>query len=195
MEKSNRLTAKDLINVGIYTAIYLVVVFLVGMFNAIPFLYPVIYFVAPLLAGVPLMLFLTKVKKFGMVLIMSVICGIFWFLVGYTWIPIVSYLIAGILTELVLKMAKYKNFKLLAIGYWVFSLGLIGCQMPMWVMTDSYMGYVRNSMGVQYAEQLAYYMPWWIGLVGIGLIFAGAMLGARLGRKMLKKHFERAGIV
>ena len=41
MEKSNRLTAKELINVGIYTAIYIVIFFVVGMLNAIPVMYPV----------------------------------------------------------------------------------------------------------------------------------------------------------
>lgn len=36
------LSAKDLINVGIYTAIYLVIFFVAGMMNAIPILYPAI---------------------------------------------------------------------------------------------------------------------------------------------------------
>lgn len=34
----NRLTAKDLINVGIYTAIYLVIFFVTGMIGAVPIL-------------------------------------------------------------------------------------------------------------------------------------------------------------
>ena len=31
--------------------------------------------------------------------------------------------------------------------------------------------------------------------VGFALLFVGGILGALLGHKMLKKHFERAGIV
>ena len=34
--ESKKLKAKDLINVGIYTAIYIVIFFVVGMLNAIP---------------------------------------------------------------------------------------------------------------------------------------------------------------
>ena len=41
--QSKNLNAKDLIHVGIYTAMYLVVVFEFGMLNAIPFLYPLVY--------------------------------------------------------------------------------------------------------------------------------------------------------
>ena len=63
--QSNKLNAKDLINVGIYTAIYLVVFFVIGMLNAIPVLYPLTYFIAPVVTGIPFMLFLTKVDKFG----------------------------------------------------------------------------------------------------------------------------------
>ena len=71
------LSAKDLINVGIYTAIYLVIFFMVGMMNAIPILYPAIYLVIPIVTGIPFMLFLTKTEKFGMVTIMSIIIGVF----------------------------------------------------------------------------------------------------------------------
>ena len=51
------------------------------------------------------------------------------------------------------------------------------------------------SMGEQYASELAHYMPSWMGIAAIAIIFIGSLLGALLGRKMLKKHFERAGIV
>ena len=76
METNKKLKAKDLINVGIYTAIYIVIFFVVGMLNAIPVLYPFLYVLIPLISGIPFMLFLTKTEKFGMVTIMSVICGV-----------------------------------------------------------------------------------------------------------------------
>ena len=38
-------------------------------------------------------------------------------------------------------------------------------------------------------------MPSWMLYVGFALLFVGGILGALLGHKMLKKHFERAGIV
>ena len=38
--QSNKLNAKDLIHVGIYTAIYIVIFFAIGMLGAIPILYP-----------------------------------------------------------------------------------------------------------------------------------------------------------
>ena len=136
--ESKKLKAKDLINVGIYTAIYIVIFFAVGMLNAIPVLYPFLYILIPLISGIPFMLFLTKVDKFGMVTIMSVICGVFWFLMGYTWTALVGYVIFGVISDFVLRTGKYKSFKIDVIGYWLFSCGMIGCQAPMWVMADTY---------------------------------------------------------
>ena len=130
-----------------------------------------------------------------MVTIMSVICGVFWFLMGYTWTAIVGYVVFGIIADLVLKAGKYKSFKVDVIGYWLFSCGMIGCQAPMWVMADTYMAQVEASMGEQYASELAHYMPSWMGIAAIAIIFVGSLLGALFGHKMLKKHFERAGIV
>ena len=193
--ETNKLKAKDLINVGIYTAIYIVIFFVVGMLNAIPVLYPLLYVLIPLISGIPFMLFLTKIEKFGMVTIMSVICGVFWFLMGYTWTAIVGYVVFGIIADLVLKAGKYKSFKVDVIGYWLLSCGMIGCQAPMWVMADTYMAQVEASMGEQYASELAHYMPSWMGIAAIAIIFVGSLLGALFGHKMLKKHFERAGIV
>jgi len=189
-----KLNAKDLINVGIYTTMYLVVFFIVGMINAVPILYPVSLFIIPIVTGIPFMLFTTKVNKSGMVFIMSLILGIFWFAIGYTWLPFLTYCIAGLITELIFKAAHFKNFKILKVGYCVFCMGAIGCTLPMWVMADTYMAYVEEQMGTQYVKQLAYYMPWWMSIVGLVIIGIGALIGGALGKKMLQKHFKRAGI-
>ena len=192
--QSNKLNAKDLINVGIYTAIYLVVFFMIGMLNAIPILYPLTYFIAPIVTGIPFMLFLTKVDKFGMVSIMGVILAVFWYIMGYTYIPTITYILAGVLPDLVFSFGKYRSFKFDVIGYWIFSCGMIGCAAPMWLMTATYMEQVRVAMGDEYVAGIAKYMPSWMGFAGIGIILVSSIIGAFLGRKMLKKHFERAGI-
>lgn len=194
MEKRKGLNTKDLINVGIYTALYLAVYFVIGMLTAIPIVYPVLFLIWPIVTGIPFMLFITKVKKPGMVFIMALILAVVWYLMGYTWIPLVSYIIFGILSEIVFKISNYKDFKKIVLGYWLFSCGGLGCQAPIWLMTDSYMASVRDMMGDKYANQLLQYLPKWMGIAAFGLMLVGAIIGANLGKKMLKKHFERAGI-
>lgn len=76
MGKSEGLKGKDLMNIGIYSAIYFVIVFACAMLGYIPIFMPLLTVIVPILGGIPFMLFLTKVKKFGMILIMSIIMGI-----------------------------------------------------------------------------------------------------------------------
>lgn len=61
--KSNKLQAKDLINVGVFTAIYFVIFFAGMMLGYIPIFIPLLGLVCPILCGIPFMLYLTKVKK------------------------------------------------------------------------------------------------------------------------------------
>ena len=110
MQKSNKLNGKDLINVGIYTAMTLVIFFVFGLLTALPVIYPFLLFIWPFVCGIPMMLYYTKIQKFGMLTITGVICGLFFFLIGYTWIGLVGWTLGGILADIVLKAGQYKNF-------------------------------------------------------------------------------------
>ena len=65
--KNNKLQAKDLINVGIFTAIYFVIFFAGMMLGYIPIFIPLLGLVCPILCGIPFMLYLTKVKKLSLI--------------------------------------------------------------------------------------------------------------------------------
>ena len=51
--KSNKLQAKDLINVGVFTAIYFVIFFAGMMLGYIPIFIPLLELVCPILCGIP----------------------------------------------------------------------------------------------------------------------------------------------
>lgn len=192
--QSKGLTGKDLITVGIYTAIYIAVVFVIGATNAIPIMYPISMVLIPLIAGIPMMLYFTKIEKFGMLTITGAILAIFFYLSGYTWICVAFLFPSALIADIILKVGGYKKFGVIVISYMIYALGMLGGPAPLWFAGESYWDGIRESMGAQYAEQLSYYMPSWMLWVGIVLVFIGASLGALLGKKMLKKHFMKAGI-
>ena len=53
---------KDLVNIGIFSAIYFVIVFIVAMMGTIPIFLPMLAVIVPILGGIPFMLFLTRVN-------------------------------------------------------------------------------------------------------------------------------------
>lgn len=190
----NKLQAKDLIRVGIFTAIYFIVFFTIGMLGYIPIMYVFIPVLIPIATGIPFMLFLTKVNKFGMVTIMSVLLGIFMFATGHTWIPILTAGVCGVLADLIFKSGGYKKMKTTVLGYAVFCVWSIGAMLPLWVMRDSFFDYIESSMGAEYADKVLALTPTWALFVFIAAAFLAGIAGAYLGKAVLKKHFDKAGI-
>lgn len=104
---SRKLQAKDLINVGIFTAIYFVIFFAGVMLGYIPIFIPLLGFVCPILCGIPLMLYLTKVKKFGMVSLTGIILGLINLVMGSGVLVLIFGVVFGILADLILKVGRY----------------------------------------------------------------------------------------
>lgn len=189
-----RLQAKDLITVGIFTALYFALYFLAGMMAFVPFLVVVAPLIDPLVTGIPFMLFLTKVKSFGMVTIMGTLLGILFFFGMQNWTSLPIGFACGLVADLILKSGQYRGWKTSVIGYAVFSEWAISAVIPIFFMRDAYFSRIRESWGDAYAGSLLAMTPEWLLGVMIAMIAVGAVGGAYLGRAVLRKHFKRAGI-
>lgn len=190
-----RIQAKDLINIGIFTAIMFVVCMGVAMLGYIPIFIPLLSVLVPLIGGIPFMLFLTKVKKFGMVTIMSILIGILIGLMGMgVWVIVVAP-VSGILADFIFKSGGYASAKKSILGYGVFSIWVIGNFIPIVVTRDNYFNMLVSGYGREYAETLMKYIPDWSLIPLLAACFISGLLGALLGRALLKKHFVGAGIV
>lgn len=192
--KNKKLQAKDLINVGIFTAIYFVVFFVGMMTGYIPIFIPLLGFVCPILFGIPLMLYLTKVKNFGMVTLMGTILGILNMILGSGVLVLIFGVGFGILGDLILKAGKYQSWKCTLLGSGIFSLWIMGYTSRMFLTRDTYFSSLVSSYGQEYVDKLMSYTPGWIFPVLFIITFIGGILGALLGKAVLKKHFEKAGI-
>lgn len=193
---NKKLEVKDLINVGIFTALYIVCYFATGMLGYIPIFMVLIPLLCPIVAGIPFMLFATKVEKFGMITIMGTIMGLFMFLTGHMWFVMIFGVVFGLLGDLVCKIGDYKSKKWTVLGYAVFSEWCLGAVLALFFsFREDYFRTIREGYGDVYADQLYAYTPNWLFYIMIVLAFVGGTLGALLGIKVLKKHFAKAGIV
>jgi energy-coupling factor transport system substrate-specific component len=194
-ESKTKLTGRDLINVGIYTVIYFFIMMLVGWLGYMPIFIPLMAVLVPLLGGTPFMLFITRVKKFGMVLIMGTLIGIVMLLGGMGFWSIPTGAIAGLLTELILRAGQYQSGGKSVLACGVFSIWVIGNFVPFYIGRDAYIAELTARFSSEYAAVIAGYMPGWILPVLLAASFAFGLLGGLLGRAICKKHFARAGIV
>lgn len=194
-QHNNRIHAKDLVNIGIFSVIYVVLVMAASMLGFIPVFIPLLAVICPLIGGIPYMLFLTRVKKFGMIWIMAIIMGIVMFTGGMGVIALPTSILFGLLADLTARSGGYTSAKKSVLSHGVFSMWLIGNFIPIVINREAYTAnIIAGGYGREYAQALMKLMPDWILPVLLVCSFVFGILGGLIGRALLKKHFIRAGI-
>src|SRR5699024_12398437 len=144
-----------------------------------------------LITGIPFMLFLTRVKKFGMVTIMGILSGLLMGLTGMGFWGVPMGVIFGLLGELILKSGGYKSAKKSLIGYAVFSLWMVGTYIPMYFMVEDSWASFAASFGEEYADRVMAVMHLWRIVLVLDGIFVFSFLCGMLSQELLTKHFTR----
>ena len=193
----NKLKAKDFITVGIFTALLFVVEFACGILGYIhPYIVASYVIMIPIVGSIPMMLFYTKVKKFGMISIMSVLIAIIMFVTGMGYLGAPLIIIAGVIADLIAKSGRYKSFKKTVISYGVFSLWICANYFPVVITAESYReGLVESGYSAEYCENLFRAINYKTIGVLLALCFVFGCVGAFIGKAVVRKHFEKAGIV
>ena len=194
MNSKQTLKGKDLINIGIYAAIFCVIVTAIAMLGFIPIMLPMLCVFVPILGGIPYMLFLTKVDKFGMISIFSTIVGLFLWVTGMGYWPTIFGIVFGVLTDLIAKSGNYKSSKKDILGCGVFNIAVFGNFVPLFTNIEAYFS-TRQSFGEEYIGTLTgiFANTWLIPAMIASCVICG-WIGGFLGKALLKKHFEKAGI-
>ncbi len=187
------LSGRDLINIGIYSAIYFVIVMALAMTGLIPIMLMLLSSMIGILGGIPFMLFLTKVRKPGMIFIMSLIMGILMFVTGMTWMPIPFAILTGIIAEITYRAGKYKSMKAAVLTSGVFPLWACGNYLPLFLQREEYFA-DRSNYGQEYIDTVMNLTPDWMFWALIVMTFVCGIVGGFIGKVLLKKHFKKAGI-
>lgn len=191
----NELKIKDLVTIGVFTVIYFIFMFGVGMIGLIPILFLIYPTILGIVTGVIIMLFMAKVQKPWALGILGIISPLIMFSMGHTYVIVIHALIVMIIAELIRKVGDYKSFKYNMISFAVFNTWICGSLMQLLLVKERYMEMTVAQMGNDYAmrlERLVTYPN--MALVYVGAIIGG-VIGAYIGKFFLEKHFKKAGIV
>ena len=145
IDRKKGLTVKDLVTVGIFSAMFLVFALVGGIFFAPN---PVLTFYMPvgsaLLCGPVYLLMLAKAPKRFAVSILGAILCIVWFVTGMHWAMALGYLVLGIIADLVAGAGQYKSRKINSLSYILLSLGGTGSYLMFFVNPD---GWAKTMLG------------------------------------------------
>ena len=191
--ESNKLRTKDIITVVLLSLIN-IVIFASGTFlYATPvtlLLMPVYY---ALLEGMVGFTIGVKVKKRGAMLIYCAIQGIIGFYLPYT----LTYILMGIISEIILSKTGYDNMKGLTVSYILQQVGLcFGSTVYPYVFAIKK---TMEMMSVKESENLKYVMEhagssimnwgWIVLIIATALV---AFVGSLMGKRVVRKHIMKS---
>ncbi|HAU87836.1 MAG TPA: hypothetical protein DCW90_20835 [Lachnospiraceae bacterium] len=195
----NKLNTKDFILTGILTAVMWIICMIISTIMSI--LGPVTNVFYPAVVAIPngivMMLLLAKVPKKGVLTISGIIQGLLFLVVGAFWFIPVSLVLGGMICDLLVMNKKNITVKSMEIAYTLFSgIFAFGVTGPMKFLQKAFVAATKkNGISQDYIDGLIKMtsVPMLVLLVAAGLICG--FLGAKLGQKMLMKHFVKAGLV
>ena len=175
MQSNNKLTIPDLISIGVFTAIYFVLVTIATCASAL--LLPGVSniflpAIAALISGSVYMLLAAKLQKFGGITIMGLVMGLFFFVSGHFVLSFAANILFGVLADWVASLGKYHDRKLLFVSYILFSYGLTGPILPLWFMKDAYV-VALQARGKDAAYIDALFAPINTGTFIVCLVYSG----------------------
>lgn len=193
--RKDRLKTKDLIVAGAFAALYVAVLMVVvSVMGFVPILYIMAPFFMSIVLGPIYMMYVSKVPKTGAILILAAAVGLLTSM-GGVWVALVWSIGCGILAELIARTGKYKSRRMYKISFIIFGCTNMG---PFWIILfakEKFIAQCLEYYGAEYAQGVENLTPNWIILVLIAIAMLGAVIGGLLGERLLKKHFEKAGVV
>ena len=176
------MSGRDLMTIGIFLAIYIVLYFAITMFG---FLNPVMMLVtlglSIVVGAIPFMLFLARVKHAGMVALFTIVLGILLLVIGYPPLSIV----------ILVARSRWAG----VLSYTIFSVWNTAPLLPLFYDRQGYFSSPSMSrMGPEYTARLdAFLSPGVLIGFDIAAVVLG-FIGGVIALRLLRKNFARAGL-
>ena len=190
------MSGRDLMTIGIFLAIYIVLYFVITMFG---FLNPVMMLVtlglSIVVGAIPFMLFLARVKHAGMVALFTIVLGILLLVIGFPPLSIGILVALAVVVELVLAATGYRSRWAGVLSYTIFSVWNTAPLLPLFYDRQGYFSSPSMSrMGPEYTARLdAFLSPGVLIGFDIAAVLLG-LIGGVIALRLLRKNFARAGL-
>lgn len=201
MEKESKITAigaRDLITIGVFAALSLLIFIVVGSLAGMTVIgtianIPIVCF----FTAIPYLLLAAKVKKTGTFFLMGTI-NVLPGLMAANVLGVVGCIFGWGIAEIVATRIGYSNKKGIVAAY------VTGCTLqsafytlPIYLSATQYLT-ERQEMLQLTDEALAQFVSLYSGPMYVGMIaltVVTSLIGSLVALKIMKKHFEKAGIV
>lgn len=193
--KSRHLTIPDLITIGVFTALYFVLVAVATLFSSVALMgFGMILLpaVAALICGCVYMLLVAKVGKFGAISVMGIVVGLFLFVSGHFILSLAASIVFPVIADAIARAGDYRSKTGILASYVVFCYGLTGPILPLWFMKDAYVASLQaRGKDSSYIDGVFAHVNTGTFFIAMIVVLVCALLGGWFGQRMLKKHLRR----
>lgn len=188
----NRLNVRDIITMAVSYVLIFAIYFLGSPIGFNPNTYIFIWAICSILWGTIFLLMYTKVNKNNVPLIFGIAVGLF--MLSYHWIVSAAIILGGIIAEIIWRKFDKKSVKTMGIVFTVQILfWQIGATLPIMFMLDK----IKNK-SPEYGElfnSVNQATTPLMEILALALVVVCCAIGVWIGKKILRKHFEKAGII
>lgn len=190
------ISPKHLVNIGVFSAIYIVVIFCGGMIGvAGPWFIFVGYILSILINGTVVMLYVVKTPVFGALTIMALITGGLMVLTGHVWYILPICFVFGLVCDAIVRSGNSRSRWRNILAYGILCIWYVVPMLPIFTNADAYFADMAQQTGEAYADSLRAILQPWVIVTWGGVAFLIGLLSAWLGSKIVIKHFAKAGMV
>lgn len=190
-----KLKIQDFISVGIYTAIYFLVVtiamvilrFTIPAFNSV-----LIPSATALFAGIVYLLVLHRIPRFGAITIMGSVMGLFFLVSGHFPLSFLPNIVCAVAADWIQYRTKLSEKIRTLLSYTVFSFGLMGPVLPLWFMKNAYVdSLVARGKDTVYIDKVFAPITTTTFYVCVVSVILCSIVGLLIGQKIYEKHFDK----
>ncbi|MBO0446888.1 MptD family putative ECF transporter S component [Enterococcus ureilyticus] len=190
-----KLKIQDFISVGIYTAIYFLVVtiamvilrFTIPAFNSV-----LIPSATALFAGIVYLLVLHRIPRFGAITIMGSVMGLFFLVSGHFPLSFLPNIVCAVAADWIQYRTKLSEKIRTLLSYTVFSFGLMGPVLPLWFMKNAYVdSLVARGKDTVYIDKVFAPITTTTFYVCVVSVILCSIVGLLIGQRIYEKHFDK----
>ena len=192
-KQTEKLNVRDFVTIAILTVVELAVYFVIGMplgSTQLSWIFCLGIQALPLV--IVFMLMYTKVNKKGTVLISGLLLSAL--LLMSLWMVSLCVAAAAIIGEIIWEKCDRKKFSTMLICYTILMVGwYVGAFAPLILLKDMYIASLPTM--AEFNTQVFNLVAGPLFFVALAETAVGGIAGSFLGKAILKKHFQKAGIV
>ena len=197
METTNKWSIRDVITLVLMTTLLIVIQLAINMICMVNDFVSMVLSVGitMLLCGPVYFLMVNRIRKRFVSLVYMTLLGTVFLIMG-SWFLLPWFLFVGILAELILWKGITPGR--LTAAWTVSSLLYNGVNLlPLWFFWDTYYDFaLASGMEKSYIDSYVQYYtsPGWVAVILVFTMACG-FLGSLIGRRLIQKHFKKAGVL